>query len=301
MDVTGLTDRAACLPTERLEAEITTLAGHLAAAECRWLLLVAEFDRREAWAHWGCVSASHWLGWKCGVEHRSAQEKVRVARALAALPAITAAFSKDELSYSQVQALTRVAEPATEVHFLTLARHATAAQLERLVRSYRRAVRDDTETAAANARHDRRYFSWYWDDDGMFVFHGRLDPEDGALLLGLIAAEAERSAERSDTDPLTRSAERPAGARRADALVTVLQRASGDASVPASRPEAVVHFDAEVAVHGGPGRCELENGPAIAAETARRPLAREAGRNAPQRRPANPQDHCPAPARRARP
>jgi len=27
---------------ERLEAEITELAGHPAAAECRWLLLIAE-------------------------------------------------------------------------------------------------------------------------------------------------------------------------------------------------------------------------------------------------------------------
>ncbi|MGK2957178.1 MAG: hypothetical protein ACSLFB_01975 [Acidimicrobiales bacterium] len=30
------------MPLERLEAEITELAGHLAAGECRWLLLVGE-------------------------------------------------------------------------------------------------------------------------------------------------------------------------------------------------------------------------------------------------------------------
>ena len=35
------------VPTERLEAQITELAGHLAAAECRWLGLVGEFDRRK--------------------------------------------------------------------------------------------------------------------------------------------------------------------------------------------------------------------------------------------------------------
>src|SRR4051794_740336 len=54
------------LATERLEAEITTLAGHIAAATCRWLLLVAEFDRREAWGGWGCRSCAHWLSWQCG-------------------------------------------------------------------------------------------------------------------------------------------------------------------------------------------------------------------------------------------
>jgi hypothetical protein len=270
MDVTEFTDRAACLPTERLEAEITTLAGHLAAAECRWLLLVAEFDRRAAWAHWGCVSASHWLGWKCGVEHRAALEKVRVARSLGALPLITAAFSKGELSYSQVRALTRVAEPATEKRLLALARNATAAQLERLVRGYRRVCREEDEIAAANQRHDRRFLSWYWDDDGSLVLHGRLDPEDGALLLGLLRAEEARSAERIDVDPLTRTADRPAAARRADALVAVLQGAGAADGGPCDRPEGVVHFDAEVFVHGGPGRCELEGGPAIAPETARR-------------------------------
>ena len=36
------------VPTERLEAQITELAGHLAAAECRWFGLVGEFDRRYA-------------------------------------------------------------------------------------------------------------------------------------------------------------------------------------------------------------------------------------------------------------
>ena len=58
-------EEAACLPLERLEAEITRLAGNLAAAECRWLLLVAEFDRRRGWEQWGCRSLVHWLGWHC--------------------------------------------------------------------------------------------------------------------------------------------------------------------------------------------------------------------------------------------
>ena len=36
-------------PMEWLEAEICTLAGHIAAATCRFLLLVGEFDRRGGW------------------------------------------------------------------------------------------------------------------------------------------------------------------------------------------------------------------------------------------------------------
>jgi hypothetical protein len=41
---------------ERLEEEIGELAAHIHAATCRWLLLVAEFDRREGSANWGAKS-----------------------------------------------------------------------------------------------------------------------------------------------------------------------------------------------------------------------------------------------------
>ena len=46
------------MPLERLEAEITDLAGHLAAGECRWLLLIAEYDRRAGWGSGGARARS---------------------------------------------------------------------------------------------------------------------------------------------------------------------------------------------------------------------------------------------------
>ena len=66
----GVMERAAAMPTERLEAEIKSLSGHLSAALCRWLLLVAEFDRREGWGAWECRSCTHWLSWQCGMSLR---------------------------------------------------------------------------------------------------------------------------------------------------------------------------------------------------------------------------------------
>ncbi|MFN9772849.1 MAG: hypothetical protein ACK54X_09530, partial [Burkholderiales bacterium] len=38
------------LPLPELEARLTELAGHLNAATHRFLVLLAEFDRREGWA-----------------------------------------------------------------------------------------------------------------------------------------------------------------------------------------------------------------------------------------------------------
>jgi hypothetical protein len=41
------TDDPMAMPVEHLEARICELAGHMAAATCRYLLLVADFDARE--------------------------------------------------------------------------------------------------------------------------------------------------------------------------------------------------------------------------------------------------------------
>ena len=73
---------------EALETQICELAGHLAAATCRFLLLLAEFDARRGWASWDMSSCSAWLSWKCQLGSSTAREHVRVARALTGLPAI---------------------------------------------------------------------------------------------------------------------------------------------------------------------------------------------------------------------
>jgi hypothetical protein len=43
---------APAVPLERLEAQICELAGHLTAATCRFLVLLADFDARRGWASW---------------------------------------------------------------------------------------------------------------------------------------------------------------------------------------------------------------------------------------------------------
>ena len=74
---------------EDLVAQITELAGQLNAANHRWLLLIAEFDRRKGWNDGALKSCAHWLNFKVGLDLGAAREKVRVAHALAGLPAIS--------------------------------------------------------------------------------------------------------------------------------------------------------------------------------------------------------------------
>ncbi len=53
------------VPLERLEEQICELAGHLTAATCRFLVLLADFDARRGWASWEMNSCAQWLSWKC--------------------------------------------------------------------------------------------------------------------------------------------------------------------------------------------------------------------------------------------
>ena len=257
-------------PLEVLEAEICELAGHLAAAECRWLELLEEFDRREGWGGWGLRSCAHWVAWKCGLSLGAARERVRVARRLPGLPKIHAAFAASELTYAKVRAVTRVATPGREAALLEAARRATTPELERIVRALRPALEEKGELDGSNLRHERRFLRWSYDDDGSLRLRARLSPEEGALVLA--ALEEARTADRAapgDVSIETSSPEIP----WADALVTMARTALG-AGGGADRPERcqvmVVVDEAVLSGQADEGTCHVDDGPALAPETARR-------------------------------
>jgi len=262
-------------PTDWIEREIGELAAHIAAATCRWLELVAEFDRRGAHEAWGFHSCGAWLAWRCSIDPRSAREHVRVARALEELPLAREKLGRGELSYSKVRAITRIATPEIEDELVELARFATAAQLERLVRGYRRAV----SLESAEAAHRDRFLSCEWDEDGSLCIRGRLAPEDGALFLRAIEAgrEAIRGREEAESVVSQGGSAEPQRARRvndADALMEVAERSLAENAThrPAGeRHQVIVHADAgALSGDGEQAGCDLQDGPAICAETARR-------------------------------
>ncbi len=166
---------------ERLENGITELSAHIYAATYRLLVLIREYDECEGWAQPGLRSCAHWLNWKCSVNIGTAREKVRVAHALKDLGKISDAFREGRLSYSKVRAMTRVATPKNEDYLMMIAKHGTAAHVDRLVRLYRQVKRTEA-LEQENRRHEMRELTLYEDDDGSFVVHGRLTPEQGALV-----------------------------------------------------------------------------------------------------------------------
>ena len=167
----------------------------VALATYRLLVLIAELDRREVWATQGALSCAHWLSWACGIDTHTAREKVRVARALTDLPLLSEALAKGELGYSKVRALTRIATSENEVDLLNIGLHGTAQHVEKFVRRHRRAKRAE-ETERADAQHENRGLTFWHDDDGTVVLHGRFPPEMGARILSALdAAMAAHAAE----------------------------------------------------------------------------------------------------------
>ena len=301
---------------EQLGEEIAALAADLHAGTYRLLVRLRDFDQRDGW-NTGFLSCAHWLGWRTGIGPAAAREQVRVARALGQLPRISQAMEQGELSYSKVRALTRIASPETEGELLELARHATAAQVETVVRAWRRVARN-AETEAEGKRHRGRHLMVYADDDGSYVIRGRLDPEVGALLERALE-EASRALD-EDYDPEVPvpvaasmpGPERPTvGQRRADALGLIAELAlehhpvvspppsldKSDASTPARacasekpqrvrrrlarrthRVQVVLHVDAEALRDAADsGQSVFAGGVRASAETSRR-LACDASR-----------------------
>ncbi|MGH7464162.1 MAG: DUF222 domain-containing protein [Longimicrobiales bacterium] len=264
---------------DRIGEEIATLAAHVHAATYRLLVLLAEFDERGGWGGGGFRSCAHWLSWRTGIAAGAAREKVRTARILPTLPRVSEAMRSGELSFAKVRAITRVATPQNETELLEAARNGTAAEVERIVRAWRRVDRLE-EQYAEGERHESRHLSLYIDDDGTYVVRGRLDPESGALLEKALEAAGEAMFERRRTEPGSRNDSTPAAQRRADALGLVAERALMHSTGGQRRTsfEVVVHVDADALRQDSEtGHAVIAGGARVSAETSRR-LACDASR-----------------------
>ena len=221
---------------ERMGEEIAALAARIDAATYELLVLIRKFDEEEGWNR-GFLSCAHWLTWRIGLAPGAARERMRVARALGDLPLMSEAMSKGELSYSKVRALTRIATPDTEQSLVDLGRTGTAAQVERVVRSWRRIDRT-IEAHDDELRDASSHVTTHIDENGMFVIRGCLAPEAGEVLMKALDAAGEKLyAEQQEDRP-------PVGKVRADALALVAEsalKAGLDPGSSGDRYQVVVH------------------------------------------------------------
>ena len=162
-----------------LRRAVARMAGHINHADWRFIKLIAAMDRTRGWDERGYCNLGNWLDHRCGLGPCAARERIRIARALARLPRIDAAFRDGILSYSKVRAVTRVATRDNEAMLLAIAGRSSAAQLESLVRTHERVSREDGERVCSEAR---RSLSWHY-EDGMVVVTAAVPAERGALVI----------------------------------------------------------------------------------------------------------------------
>jgi hypothetical protein len=106
---------------------ISSQRSALDAEEARWL---REAERLAIWRPLGMVSALDYMERVLGYTPHAAHERLRVARALGELPALTESFERGELGFSAIRELTRVATPQTEVEWRDACISKTVRQIE---------------------------------------------------------------------------------------------------------------------------------------------------------------------------
>lgn len=211
------------VPLERLELQITSYAGRLAAAQARWLVWIGAYDRREGWQHWQAKSCAHWLNWRCGVSMRTAREHVRVARRLDELHVVRERFLCGTLSYSKVRALSRVATEFNEIDLVELAELSTASQVERFCGGLRRAQSKLDEAAEAEDAVATQFVSYENNHDGTATITLTVPVADAKVAHAslLEAASAQIEAARRPGQPAADAADELGGLGRIRAETAV--------------------------------------------------------------------------------
>ena len=237
-----------------LDRAIVSLAARINSGSHDLLILIRRFDERAGWLRWGFENCADWLHWRCDISLSAAREKVRVAHALKALPAIAMAFAKGDLSYSKARALTRVANGKNEDALLAFASHTTAARVEERCRELRCGTAASTDEA--ERAHARRALTMRRDAArGTVTLSVELPLETGELI-----DKALDRARDSMTSSGPEFAEESWAAQRADALVAMAKAYLGgerDASAGTREHyQVTVHVD-QSALTDGKGRSGL--------------------------------------------
>jgi Domain of unknown function (DUF222)/HNH endonuclease len=261
-----------------LQERIGTLAPRIHAATAELVELSAALDADGSWGWTGFRSCAHYLSVNIGVDLVTGAEMVRVGHALEALPLLRAAFAEGRLSFDKMRVITRVAMPADDEMWLTVALHASGAQLSRICRSVRQAFAVDDPRRAGDALLNRGVRAW-WREDGMLELMAVLPPEEGAIVLAALEATVQRVAAEERQVPSPDQPELAADHRtlpmlRADGFVRVFETSVADAAkVPSVAPttQVVVHVDAgALAGTTTGGRSHIENGPWLSHAAVRR-------------------------------
>jgi hypothetical protein len=116
-----------------LDRQFRSLAKRRGALDHEELALIREAIEVQLWRELGMVSIREYLERRLGYTPGVASERVRVAEALEAMPALEQAHATGELSYSAIREITRIATRRTERAWLAACRGKTVKEIMELL------------------------------------------------------------------------------------------------------------------------------------------------------------------------
>lgn len=232
-------------------------------AEAEWLLELSDYDRSGDWAIDGYLNAAAALRTLCRMDPGVAQYYVHLARKLAKLPEVAAAYAAGDISLRHVQVVADAytnpraeAIAACESTLVDVAREHTPKALAAVVKHLADAI--DGDDGAGNDEDEFRNRSLYASKTlhGRGDLRGSCDPLTFEVIDQALNAEMARDLQANDP--------RLAPARRMDALTNICRRALDGGELGEShgvQPHitAVVHID-PTAEPGARIRAEFADG-----------------------------------------
>ena len=261
---------------------------------------VRRFEKSAEYVTDGALGIVPWLRSNCKLSGGAAAERVGVARQLEHLPETQKAFAHGEVGYQHVAVMARTAEHIgvaavrkAEASLLKAAETMDPGLFTGVAKNFEHRVDAEAALAEANCAYERRYLHVSEPSDGLVRLDGLLDVEGGAILRSALDA---RMLPGKDDD-------RTPGQRRADALVDLCRRKTGDGT--GSPPHLIIRASVEtlMGAAGAPAG-ELETGGSVPAETVRRlacdaALTRITGRGELDAEISHASPNIPPPTRRA--
>jgi hypothetical protein len=116
-----------------LDRQLCSVAERRGALDHEELTLIREAGAVQLWRPLGMTSMREYLERRMGYGPQVAAERLRIAEALEALPAIEGALASGELSYSAVRELTRIATRKTDAAWVKACRGKVVCEIQEMV------------------------------------------------------------------------------------------------------------------------------------------------------------------------
>ena len=225
---------------------------------CEWLI---DVDRGQRFLADGARALPEWVSARFGLRHSTAAQLVRVARRLQDLPRLREMFATGELSLDQTDAISKLATPETEEAVIAECLGLSNAALDRAARRARPPTSEDGVDSWRE-----RWLSIQYSLDGI---RAHMNADLPGMEMSLVETAIRERADQIPPNPESGIFD-PYPQRMADGLVE-LATTTGDEGGSAPT-QIIVHADLD-ALTSDPettGVAEIEGGPVIANETARR-------------------------------